>query len=102
MNSLRVEACFYPSGGASMRSDCLGEPAAGPASAVDVRRVRAVADPLGGDDRQAVRHLVHLGGVLAAKMLELRIRLIHRLDPEPRLPQSRDSPLEFVAIHERI
>src|SRR5712692_7893982 len=59
----------------------LWEPPSSPTSTVDVRCVRAVTDPLRRDDRQALRHLDQLRGVLTAKVLELRPGLIQRLDP---------------------
>src|SRR6266478_8251473 len=58
----------------------LWEPPASSASTVDVRRVRAVTDPLRRGDRQALRHLDQLRGVFAAKVLELRPGLIQRPD----------------------
>src|SRR5260370_21925785 len=64
----------------SADSRALGKAPASSTSTVDVRRVRAVTDPLRGDDREAIRHLDQLRGVLAAKMLELGPGLIQWLD----------------------
>src|SRR5260370_32668209 len=76
--------------------------AAAQRAALPVREVGAVTDPLGGCDRQQVRHLVDHRGVLRAKIRELLPAGVVGLEAITRFGQALHRLLVLVLLDDRL